>query len=246
MGLKNFANFTKKRLCWCLFLRTTANDCFFLTFCTSNLVHSASFRYKRKSKIFWANGGEGRGIASEEDADSDSDSESEPCFDSDWQSESDSGSVVLSEESPVQPSKEISFENLKDHATPEKTSLREPDSNAPLKDNQLPEITAKDKPERKSSNNTNEQKTDIPANKHSISKKRANKKDKRSIKTLRNLSQKKIHSIWFDSDIFLFAFDKCRFKTSHTVTYTARILTWAVDLILHKHDEDNFSKSLAI
>ena len=133
MGLKNF---TKKRLRWCLFLRTTANGCFFLTFCTSNLVHSASFRYNKKSEIFWVNGGKGREIPSEEDADSDSDSQSEPCFDSAWQSESDSGSMVLSEESPIQPSKEISSENLKDRATPEKTSLRERDSNAPLKDNQ--------------------------------------------------------------------------------------------------------------
>ena len=69
-------------------------------------------------------------IPSEEDSDSDSDSESdsESYSDPDSRSESGSGSVVLSEESPFQPSEETSSENLKDHVTPEKTSPREPDS----------------------------------------------------------------------------------------------------------------------
>ena len=77
-------------------------------------------------------------IPSREDSDLDSDSESDSefCSDSDSRSESGSGSVVPSEESPIQPSEETSSENRKDHTIPEKTSPREPDSNAPLKDNQ--------------------------------------------------------------------------------------------------------------
>ena len=58
--------------------------------------------------------------------------------------------------------------------------------------------------------------------------------------------QKEIHCILFDSDISKFALEKNRFKASHTVTYTAKIITWAADLIFHKHDEDYFSKSLFI
>ena len=56
-----------------------------------------------------------------------------------------------------------------------------------------------------------EQETDITTNKCSISKKLANKKDKRSLKTLRNFCQKLIHSIWFDLDISLFALEETRF-----------------------------------
>ena len=67
----------------------------------------------------------------------------------------------------------------------------------------------------------------MKTNKRFTSKKQANKKGKRSLKTLGNFSQKQIHSIWFDSDIFLFALEQTRFKTNHTDTYTARILTWA-------------------
>ena len=44
----------------------------------------------------------------------------------------------------------------------------------------------------------------------------------------------------------MFALEKNRFKTSHIVTYTARILTWAADLIFHKHNEDYFPESLTI
>ena len=115
MGLKNF---TKKRLFWCLFLRTTANDCFFLTFCTSNLVYSTSFRYNRKSKIFWANGEKGGG---------------NPLWGRCWLGFGLGVRALLLfwltewvwiwvdgsfGGSPIQPSKEISFENLKDRATP--------------------------------------------------------------------------------------------------------------------------------
>ena len=61
-------------------------------------------------------------------------------------------------------------------------------------------------------------------------KKQANKKNKKSLKTLTNFSQKQIHGIWFDSDIFLFALEETRFKTNHADTYIARILTWAAEL----------------
>ena len=77
-------------------------------------------------------------IPSREDSDLDSDSESDSefCSYSDSRSESGSGSVVPSVESPIQPSEETSSGNRKDHTIPEKTSPREQDSNAPLKDNQ--------------------------------------------------------------------------------------------------------------
>lgn len=116
------------------------------------------------------------------------------CSDSDSQGESVSGSVTPAEEFPVQPLKESSPESLKDQATPDETSPQEPDSKPPLKDN---EITTKDKPEQKTSNG--EQRIDIITKKPPISKKQANKTGKRFLKTLRNFTQKEIHSIWFDS-----------------------------------------------
>ena len=87
----------------------------------------------------------------------------------------------------------------------------------------------------------NGQKTDITASKRSTSKKQANQKGRRSLKTLRNFSQKQIHSIWFDSDIFLLTLEETRSKTNHTNTYAARILTWSVELILHKHDARKYA-----
>ena len=92
--------------------------------------------------------------------------------------------VVPLEESPVLPSKETSSENLKDQLNLEKTSPQELDLNAPLKDNQKPVITVKEKPEQKSSNNTHEQKTYISTKKHFTSEKQANKKEKRPLKPL--------------------------------------------------------------
>ena len=78
-------------------------------------------------------------ISSGKDSESDSDSEldSDSCSNSGSRSESGSGSVVPSKEYPVQPSEETLSENLKNHTTSEKTSSRKPDSNAPLKDNQI-------------------------------------------------------------------------------------------------------------
>ena len=54
------------------------------------------------------------------------------------------------------PTKETFPESLKNEATPEETSPREPGSNLPLKQH---EITTKAKPEQKTSNITEEQET---------------------------------------------------------------------------------------
>ena len=109
----------------------------------------------------------------------------------------------------------------------------------------IKQFKAKDKPEQKPSNSTNEHKTDIATNKPFTSKKQAKKKYQRSLKTLRNFSRKQIHCTWFDSDILLFALEGNRFKAYHTDPL-ARILSWAADLIFRKHDEDYFSKLFVI
>ena len=146
---------------------------------------------------------------------------------SDLDSDSGSGSepcpdsVVSSENSPL---KETSSEIPKDQTNLVKTSPQEPDQNVPPKDNQAPVTSS-----------NNDQKT------VTTTKKRITDTTSR---TLRNFSQKEIHSIWFDSDRFLLAVYQSSLKKYQE--YLARIPSWAADLIFNKKHEDYFSRSLVI
>ena len=53
-----------------------------------------------------------------------------------------------------------------------------------------------------------------------------------------------IKIFWFPNHVFLqtgpidYVLEETRFKTNYNDTYAARILTWAAELMFHKHDED--------
>ena len=76
-----------------------------------------------------------------------------------------------------------------------------------------------------------------------MDKTKTNKTENRSLKTLRNFSQKEIMTIWHDSDIFLRVLDRANLTRNRE--YLAKILTWAADLIFYRNDEEYFFKSVA-
>ena len=121
-------------------------------------------------------------------------SESESCSDSASHSESGSESVASLRESLIPPSKETLPENPKDQTIMGRTSPQVPDQNVLLKDNQILHISVKS--EQNSSSSSNNQKTDISSTKCTIDKSQANKTENRSLKILRNFSQKEIMTIW--------------------------------------------------
>ena len=121
-------------------------------------------------------------------------SESESCSDSASHSESGSESVASFRESLIPPSKETLSENPKDQTIMGRTSPQVPDQNVLLKDNQILHISVKS--EQNSSSSSNNQKTDISSTKCTIDKSQANKTENRSLKILRNFSQKEIMTIW--------------------------------------------------
>ena len=121
-------------------------------------------------------------------------SESESCSDSASHSESGSESVASLRESLIPPSKETLSENPKDQTIMGRTSPQVPDQNVLLKDNQILHISVKS--EQNSSSSSNNQKTDISSTKCTIDKSQANKTENRSLKILRNFSQKEIMTIW--------------------------------------------------
>ena len=121
-------------------------------------------------------------------------SESESCSDSASHSESGSESVASLRESLILPSKETLSENPKDQTIMGRTSPQVPDQNVLLKDNQILHISVKS--EQNSSSSSNNQKTDISSTKCTIDKSQANKTENRSLKILRNFSQKEIMTIW--------------------------------------------------
>ena len=121
-------------------------------------------------------------------------SESESCSDSASHSESGSESVASLRESLIPPSKETLSENPKDQTIMGRTSPQVPDQNVLLKDYQILHISVKS--EQNSSSSSNNQKTDISSTKCTIDKSQANKTENRSLKILRNFSQKEIMTIW--------------------------------------------------
>ena len=59
---------------------------------------------------------------------------------------------------------------------------------------------------------------------------------------MRNFSQKKVETIWFDLDLFHLAFEKTSLKIDFT--YTSKILVLAAELIFYRNDEGHFLSSV--
>lgn len=153
------------------------------------------------------------------DSNSSSESDSKSCSDSDSHDESDSGSEHSSEKSTLQPSNESSSKIPADQTNLGKTSPQESDPNVPPKC------------------------TFTTTKKCTIDKAQANRTKQKSLETLRNFNERELSFIWHDSDIFIFALERTNLVKNRD--YLANMLSWAVDLIFYRKDEQHFSKSLA-
>ena len=115
------------------------------------------------------------------------------------------------------PSENTSTVSLKDQATPEATSPREPDSSTTVKDNQISKVTSK------------------------IKKQKTNTATKKRLRTLRNFSLPPIYRRWYYTDVFAIALNKANVTIMNS-TKIAECLIIAADLIDSRFNTDYLSK----
>ena len=125
---------------------------------------------------------------------------------------------VSSEGSPALPSENTSTVSLKDQATPEATSPREPDSSTPVKDNQISKVTTK------------------------IKKQKTNTATKKRLRTLRNFSLPPIYRRWYYTDVFAIALNKVNVTIMNSTKIAGECLIIAADLIDSRSNTDYLSK----